>query len=105
MDDRIVEERTGTTSRGLRIRWWRHKPADAPEYVTWSIEAGAWGWESEDCDPSVWTWPTVKGLGACLDYLAARDPSEAAALVATIRRNLPTPPGNVVQLDAWRTRG
>lgn len=70
--------------------------------MQWSIRCGAWEWESEEDYALMWTWDRVSGLAAGLDYITNLGPDGAAALAATIRRNMVTtaaaPNDNVIQL-------
>lgn len=94
--------RRGRTANGLQIEWrWVYRTADKPEHFTWTISCGAWEWESEDDFDRVWTWERVAGLAAGLDHIVGLGPAGAAALAATIGRNLEPvsePDDNVIPL-------
>ena len=99
----ILRERRGHTVNGLRIEW-RHVAgsADSREYMQGAIRCGAWEWEFENDYNLVWTWDRMTGLAAGLDYIAGMGPDGAAALAATILRNMEPaandPTDNVIQL-------
>lgn len=81
--------RRGTTVNGIKIEWRRHpRTNDVAEHVTWSISCGAWAWESEPDFDRVWTWDRVAGLATGLAHIADMGPDGAAALAATLLRNM-----------------
>lgn len=103
----ILNERRGSTPSGLRIEWKHYGRTDETgERFEWSIRCGAWEWESEEDYDLVWTWDRVAGLAACLSYIAGMGPEGAAALAATILRNMEvttaTEDDNVIQLRPRR---
>ena len=104
----LLRERRGSTPSGLRIEWRHYASTDATrERMEWSIRCGAWEWESEEDYDLVWTWDRVAGLAACLSYIAGMGPEGAAALAATILRNMEPAASddgdNVIQLRPRQT--
>lgn len=90
--------RTAITANGIYVTW-RHLGSGMCE---WTLSAGTWCWESEPARTVDWPFEKVKGLAAGLDHLATLGPSEAAAIIDTIRRGtalsntMPQTPDNVV---------
>lgn len=100
MSRRLLQERRGVTTGGIRILWQHYdRTSRKAAYYEFTLTCGTWSMESEPDYKRKWTYERAAGFAAGLDYVVGLGCDGAAALVDTVARNAPTEDqGNVVQL-------